>query len=1017
MKGNKKKGRDSMIYRIQKNLHNDFKIFELNKLAPRAYAIPYSSRDTLASTGYADERYSSDMVDVLNGEWDFKLYKSISDLPDRFDSLKTKFKTIRVPADWQREGFLPPVYLNCNYEFKTEEPGIPEDMPVGVYRRFLEIGDLTKTHILSFLGVSNNLSLYVNGTFVGYSEGSHNTAEFDLTPFLQEGKNELLLVSFKWCNGTFLECQDMFRDNGIFRDVLFYRYDGAFIRDFEALPRKEDKGYALDVNVWISGETTKAVLKAELRDKNGKTLKKAAVPAEGETSIRFEALKVKEWNPELPTVYELYLTLETPAHAHTVRTVTGFKTVEIKGPVFYFNGAPIKMKGVNHHDTTMLGGYVMTPADLEKDVRLMKELNCNAVRTSHYPPDPYFLTLCDVYGLYVIDEADIETHGCGEMGDFSRISKQAKWASHYLDRVQRMYYRDRSHVSVTMWSLGNESGGYKCQDVCYKWLKTVTPIPVHYESVIHTSRMHYDVISEMYTSTEDIERMMKGKRVRELDGRKWVCKEYSKYPFYLCEYAHAMGVGPGNLAEYVDLFYKWDVSMGGCIWEWADHTVYHEDGKYRYTYGGDHGEKEHDGNFCVDGLMYADRRLHTGAKEMKAAYRPLRANIEGEKRYRIENTNRFRDSSYIGVHWVLRENGIETDSGDLKLKIAPMEAKDVKIPHKDFDPAKDAHLNFIYTDLETGHEIAVEQLTLNDVPYEYDIEIGQKIGLERESDTLKVTTENGRVVFDMLTGEMTSYEVNGLELLTSEPVARRGLAANLYRALIDNDAANRDKWKAAGLNNLKSELEDVAAGLSGDGVYVSTHIVLKAGRKKAYTLFINYNITSLSAIEVTASFVPHDGALVDVPRYGLTLALNRQFDYVKYYGRGTAENMPDFKLQSPVGIYADKVENMREKYVFPQESGMHCDAKWIELSDGRGAALKFFADESFNFSVKHFTQEALDAARHEEDLRDMNMTYLTLDAVTRGIGSSSCGPDTREEYRLTDRDGYEFSFTMIPEVQ
>ena len=1007
-----------MNYKINKTLHGTFTVFEKNKLAPRAYAVPYASEKTLKKTPLEKERYSSDMVDLLSGTWDFKLYKSIHDLPDKLDSLKVKFKSIKVPADWQREGFLPPVYLNTRYEFKNMEPEVPADMPVGVYRRFFDVDDLEKTYIVSFLGVSNNLSLYVNGKFVGYSEGSHNTAEFDVSPYLSLGKNELILVSFRWCNGTFLECQDMFRDNGIFRDVLLYRYDKAYIWDFEALPEKTGEKYALNVKIWPQGDFAGKKVSAKLVDAKGKTVAEAIADAAELTEIRFEDLDVKEWNPELPTTYTLYLTLEAGKKSMTVRTLTGFKTIEIKDAVFYFNGQPVKFKGVNHHDTTLMNGFAMTHEDLIKDIKLMKSLNVNAVRTSHYPPDPFFLTLCDLYGLYVVDEADIETHGCWEFGDVSYISKQAKWVKHYLDRVRRMYYRDRSHVSVTMWSLGNESGGYKCHDACYKWLKeTGTQNPVHYEGVVNTARMHYDVISEMYTSTEQIEQMMKGKRVRELDGRKWVCKEYSKFPFFLCEYAHAMGVGPGNLEEYWDLIYDWDISMGGCIWEWADHTVYHENGKYRYTYGGDHGEKEHDGNFCVDGLMFADRRLHTGAKEMKAVYRPLRASVSGNKLYCIENTNRFRASDYIGIRWILKENGIETDAGTLKTNIPPMGAECFEIRHKDFDPDKDAHLNFIYTDLETGEEIASEQLTLNDVPYEYDIEIGQKIGLSRDADTLRVTTENGELTFDMLTGELTSYVVNGAELLAETPALNRGFHANLYRALIDNDAANRDKWKAAGLNSLKPELTDIACGLSPDGVYVATSLTLRAGRKKAYTLFINYNITSLSAVEVTASFVPLEDAVVDTPRYGLTIELSRALDYVSYYGRGEAENMPDFKAQALIGIYSDRVENMREKYVFPQESGMHCDTKWLKLDNGKGVSLKFYAETSFNFSVKHFTQEALDAARHEEDLKDMNITLLSLDAATRGIGSSSCGPDTREEYRLTDPDGYEFSFTMIPEVQ
>ncbi|MCH5198738.1 MAG: hypothetical protein J1E34_07515 [Oscillospiraceae bacterium] len=1010
-----------MIYRISKTLHKNFNVFEKNKLPPRAYAIPYSEKNVLAEISYADERYSSDIVECLNGEWDFRLYKSIGDLPDALNSDKVKFGKLEVPSDWQRKGLLPPVYLNCPYEFDTMEPEIPKDMPVGVYRKFINIENEEKTYIISFLGVANNIALYVNGNFAGYSEGSHNTAEFDITPLLKKGENELLAVSFKWCNGTFIECQDMFRENGIFRDVLLYKYDIAYIYDYEINTEKTENGYSLKLSVFSKGNLDGGKIDVELKDTNGKTVCNASVPAEEKTELLFENINATEWNPEIPTVYEMYITLSCCENAMTVRNITGFKTIEIDKNIFKFNCAPIKMKGVNHHDSNLYKGYVMTHEDLENDIKLMKKLNVNAVRTSHYPPDPYLLTLCDIYGLYVVDEADIETHGCNDMaGDFHYISKQAKWIKHYVDRVRRMYYRDRNHPSITMWSLGNEAGGHKCQDACYKFLKeTGTKIPVHYESVVHTKRFHYDVISEMYTSTEEIELMMKGKRKRGLNGAKEkICKEYSDYPFFLCEYCHAMGVGPGNLEEYWDLFYEWDNSMGGCIWEWADHTVYHPQPdkkyKYLYTYGGDHGEKKHDGHFCVDGLMYADRSLHTGAKEMKVVYRPIRASLAGEKLYCFENTNRFKDSKYIDINWLLLENGVKIDEGKVNADIAPMQAQCVEINHKDITDEKDYHINFIYTDKETGEEIAVEQITLNDVPYEYDIEIGQKISAQSENGIVTVKFENGECVFSGKTGELTSYVVNGKELLAENA----GFAPNLGRAYIDNDAKNLERWEKAGLNKLKKTLKSFNVSLDDAEVIIDSVFALKANRKELYEVKISYVISSLGAIEVYSELqVTALEAETDIPRFGLMIELDRGFENAEYYGRGEAENMPDFKAQAPVGIYSDKIENMREKYVYPQESGMHCDAKWIRLTDESGNALNVYSNDSFNFSLRHFTQNLLNSAAHEEDLRDMNITLLSLDGATRGIGSSSCGPDTRAEYRLNALEGYNFSFTLIPEIK
>ncbi len=1007
-----------MKYKILKNIHNNFSVFEKNKLSPRAYAIAFSDFEALNGTCFKKERYSSDMVTVLSGEWNFRFYKSIKDVPDNLDTGKTRFDTVCVPSDWQRTGYQEPVYLNCPYEIKTIAPTIPEDMPVGIYRKTVNIENLCAKHIISFLGVSNNLSLYVNGKFVGYSEGSHNTAEFDITALLNEGTNEIVVVMFKWCNGTFLECQDMFRENGIFRDVLLYNYPENYLYDFETITEKTENGYNLTVKTLL-GENKACKIIARIFDKEKKLIAEKEV--NGEEEILFTDLDVKEWNAEIPVCYALYLTVIADGkEAMSVRQFIGFKTIKIENGVFFVNDRPIKVKGVNHHDTDLYKGYSMSLEDMERDIRLMKELNVNGVRTSHYPPDPYFITLCDINGLYVIDEADIETHGCGEMfDDMDKISHDLKWAKHYVDRVKRMYFRDRNHPSIIMWSLGNEAGGYKCHDKCYKFLKsTGTPIPVHYEGVVRTKRFHYDVISEMYTSTEEIEAMIKGKRIREYDDVKYLCREYSKYPFYLCEYAHAMGVGPGNLEEYWDLFYKWDNSMGGCIWEWADHAVYHDENdkkyKYKYTYGGDHGEKQHDGHFCVDGLMYADRRLHTGAKCMKVVYRPVRAEYKGDGIFTFTNTNRFRDSSYIEAKYVYQINGETVISGKFDLDIAPMMSKNVKFSGVLPEEGKDCYINFTYTDKETGLEIALEQVELSVSDCEYDIEIGNKISAESENGILTVVYDNGKAVFDGTTGELISYVVNEKEILNTSPSEEKGFNANLSRAFIDNDARMLEKWKEGGIDKLKKSLVEFSASVEDGEIVVDALYVLKFKRKAMYSWLIKYVISSLGAMEIKTVLKKLDSeAVTDIPRFGLTLELDRSFDTAEYFGRGEAENMPDFKAQSPVGIYSAKIADMYEPYVFPQENGMHCDTRWLKLTDGENT-VAIYGDKPFNFSVHHQTQSAINKAQHQEDVKDMNTTYLTIDGFTRGIGSSSCGPDTREEFRLNADKIMEYSFTIIP---
>ncbi len=1006
-----------MKYTVKKNLHSDFSVMEIGKLPGRAYFIPYESKEKLKFTDIFNERYNSGMVEILSGDWDFKFYKKASAMPDIIDTKKIRFDTVHVPSVWQRTGYLPPVYLNCPYECKTKAPEVPADMPAAMYRKMITLDTVADTEIISFLGMSSNLSLYVNGMFVGYSEGSHNTAEFDITSLLHAGENEIIVLSWKWCNGTFLEAQDMFRENGIFRDVYLTHCEKTYLNDFQINSEKTENGYNVAVDCNVEGNTENVIVKASLILK-GETVAEAQVEAEKNCVIDFGTLDVIEWNAEIPTVYELYITLENAdGEIMTVRNITGFKTIEIKDAVFYFNGQPIKIKGINHHDTNQYRGYAMTLEDMKQDVEIMKSLNVNSVRTSHYPPDPFFNILADVYGLYIIDEADIETHGCGEMfDDVNHLSKNLKWAPRYVDRVARMYMRDRNRASIIMWSLGNESGGYQCHDKCYEWLKnTGTKIPVHYEGVVRTKRFAYDVISEMYTDTYSMEAMLEGKRKEIRDGNVFTSKMYRSKPFYLCEYCHAMGVGPGNMEEYWDIIYASDSFMGGCVWEWADHTVYHDgDGyPYRYTYGGDHGEKQHDGNFCVDGLMYSDRRPHTGALEMKECYRPVRTSLVSDKLYCFENTNRFRATNYLTAKWELLENGECVESGELNFNIAPMSAQCIEVNHKDIDETKDAHINFVWFDGE--QKVAVEQIILNDVPYEYDIEIGSRIGVISDAGIVTINFENGEAKFDARTGELTDYTVNGTSLLNTVPAEFKGLQPNVFRALIDNDARQRDKYYKAGLDKIKTELNTFDVHVDDGEIKVFADYILKGKNKALYGATVQYTFSSLGAVEVEANLrVVGKNAPLTIPRFGVMAELPADFRNVRYYGRGTAENMPDFKIQSPVGIYEAKVEDMFEPYVFPQDSGNHGDTKWLEITNAEGKGVKIFAEDRFSFSIHPFTQNAIQKAKHQEDLCDMNTTVLSLDGWVRGIGSSSCGPDTREEYTKSAADGFTLKFTIIP---
>ena len=987
-----------MRYTINTTNYRDFDTLEVNREPARAYAVPYSSLDSLRQTPFSAERESSDLVQVLSGEWDFRYYADLSELPAVLDTDSAAFDKVHVPSTWQRTGYENPAYINCPYAFDERPPLLPEKMSCGVYRRFFTVTDTDKVHLLSFLGVIACIDLYINGAFVGYGEGAHNTSEFRIDPYIHEGENELVAVVHKWSTGTFLECQDMFRENGIFRDVLLYTLPQNYISDYELVTEKTADGYDLTIRTDVCGAGKVEALLV----KDGAVFAKASANA-GE-AIELKGLDVSEWSAEIPNVFEVYLTLVADGKAcMTLRQYAGFRHIDIVGHVFYFNGQKIKCKGVNHHDTHPTRGYALTFDDLEKDVRLMKQFNVNTVRTSHYPPDPRFLTLCDLYGLYVVDEMDVETHGCGcwPHENIDLISHDPKWIPRYLDRVKRMYMRDRSHPSVLMWSLGNEAGGYACQDACYAYLHEVCPaIPVHYEGVCRNDRVAYDVVSEMYTH-DDV--------MRRIRDRKHEKKEYAEKPFFLCEYCHAMGVGPGALEEYWELFYSDDIFMGGCIWEWADHAVLHPDG--RYTYGGDHGEWRHDGNFCVDGLFYPDRTPHTGAREMQAVYRPVRAEYVGGNLFCFTNTNRFRSSGYLTITCSMKIGGSEVWTKTLKPDIPPCGKLEVAFDLPQIDG--DCLFDVVYTDSDAF--VAAEQIVLREqIPA---IPIGSGVTLDETPDTATFRFDGGELAFCKACGAWTDYTVGGKELLHADPVGGKGLRPNLYRALLDNDPAVQWKWLSARLHDMAVIPTGFTCGVE-DGVgEAEATFSLEGGGCRIFDLTVRYVISGDGSLLVRASISPvgNQEAISDLARFGFALELPADMRDVTYYGRGIYENMPDFKVQSPIGLYDTDVASLQEPYIKPQDNGNHCDTRFVELRRADGTGVRVDAvDKAFCFNARPFTQKLLCGAKHREDLHDEGTTVLEIDGFVRGTGTASCGQDTLPQYRVDASRGLSFAFCISP---
>lgn len=1011
-----------MKYTLQKKNYRNFKIFRDNITEPRAYFIPYSQLDVLRNTDVRQERYSSDMVTCLSGEWDFKFYQHSAKVPDTMDTSYVRFDKVTVPSTWQRTGYMEPVYLNCPYEFQVTPPGIPEDMTAGIYRKKFEIENTDKKYILSFLGAANNIEVYLNGAYIGYSEGSHNTAEFDITDKIVNGTNELVVLMFRWCNGTFLECQDMFRETGIFRDVLLTAYDKSYIYDYCVSSVKNGDKYDMTCDVEVPSYGEGCTVKVSLYDGDREVVS-AEQKASQKMKFKFDGLSVTEWNAEVPYLYTTFITLyRNGEEVMSLRSYTGFKTVEIIGNVFYFNGRKIKFKGVNHHDSHPVTGYAMSHADLEKDIKLMKELNVNAVRTSHYPPDPFFITLCDIYGLYVIDEADIETHGAWEVcnQDDNGISHDIKWQHHYVDRVMRMYKRDRSHTSVTMWSLGNEAGGYKCQDKCYEYLKSQgTPIPVHYEGVVRTKRIAYDVCSEMYTHQDNVKLIAEGKyKGCYKGGTKLGQKIYSEKPFFLCEYVHAMGVGPGAMEEYWELFYKHDNLMGGCIWEWVDHAVYHapDDPKYpyQYTYGGDHKEKRHDGNFCVDGLMYPDRTPHTGALQMKEIYRPVRVSCKEGNIFAFTNTNRFRNASYLSMKWILERNGVAYDKGTINLDIEPEQTMEVEIDYKEINTDNDFIITFICCDGD--REISREQIVLNDVEVSYELYKTGRIAVESDGSKVKVKFDGGEVVFRAESGNLVSYKKGCKEYINQKPAGGvKGFMPYVFRAPLDNDRQKTEKWERLGLDDIKVVSDGLEVCFDGNCACVVALFTLKGKKQDLFECIVNYKISPIGEMRVTAMLNKVIDEKIDLPRFGMTVELPGDFTEVEYYGRGARENLPDFLAQAPVGIYKSTVHEMHEPYIYPQDNGEHCNVKWLDVSDNAGHSLRVYAEGRFAFNIHDYTPENLYKAKHQEDIVTVDSTILTVDGYVRGTGTGSCGPNTLSKYEIEEDSMLIYEFTVVTE--
>lgn len=972
-----------MIYSIDRENYHRFDVMQKNKLPARSYLIPFSTRELADSVDILDKRYGSDKVRCLNGTWDFKFYPQPKEIPFAFNTDAEEFETIDVPSCWQFRGYDRPFYVNTRYQFPFDPPQIPMEEQVkktfciagsdygikprwqtpvdeynfvGIYRKTVFIDTLDKIRILSFLGVASCIDLYINGSFAGYSEGSHNTAEFDISGYLHPGENEVLVVVHRWCTGTYLECQDMLRNNGIFRDVLLYELDKKDFWDVEFRTQKKDNAYTVTVKAVLSGHCDVNFTLSG----HGISLEQTVTTRDFVAVAEFAVGDPMQWTAETPNLYDLYL--EIPNSCIKLRV--GFKDIQIKKDVFTLNGNKLKLKGVNHHDTSCTNGYYLTPEEIQWDVQICKEYNMDTIRTSHYPPDPMLLEWCDELGIYVVDEADLETHGAFTQQfppNFHTITHDPKWENRYLERVQRLYERDKNHACILMWSLGNEAGGYRNTDAMYNWLKARTDIPVHYESVIHSKRIAYDVGSEMYPPVQKVEQVGRHRRKQ---------KQLNNRPYFLCEYAHAMGVGPGAVEEYWEQIYRYDNLMGGCVWEMVDHAVLHEDGSY--TYGGDHGEWEHDGNFCVDGLFYPDRSPSTGAKLIRHIYRPIRvSHVEG-CRYKIFNTQAFTDAWNYELRFVYPDGREVVE----QVSVPPLSERIVELPDC---PMGETTITVVVTDTRTGVQVSREQLIFH-LPVRHKIPVtGVRPDWVDVCDGKVMITKHGKT--------MTADRCSTL----------------LFRVPTDNDRSFALK---TAMDDYLCQRETVESVLVRDDKLVIRYSI--ACRSQKFVCTDTYEsceegILLTSQLQCTAG-----GG--NLPRFAKVFRLDSSFDHVTYYGRN-GESYCDMKEHTQVETVHCKVADMVEPNIKPQESGNRCDCTFAAVSDGVDSITFTAVDTTFELGIKPYSDwELMDMKHREDEVR--TGTYVAISTFQMGIGTGSCGPATLPQYCYSAKNAYELRFII-----
>lgn len=993
----------------------DTHILQVNREAARAYYIPYCDEQAAQKR----KRGHSPYYQTLNGTWNFQYHHNVHHVNEPFYEVSadvSAWDRLFVPSAWQMNGYDQIQYTNVRYPIPCDPPFVPDENPAGLYVKDFEVSGAwqSKEKYIVFEGVNACFYLWINGQFVGYSQGSRIPAEFNITAHLVPGRNRVAVMVLKWCDGTYIEDQDAWRFSGIFRDVYLLARETAHIRD--VFNKQQFSADYQHVKLTSEIETTGAVqVSAELRDASNHIVASGEAVIDGQGAIELQLEQPKLWNAETPDLYHLLLR----AGEEILCLQVGFRDVSTHEGVFRINGQPVKLKGVNRHDFHPTLGPTIPTDHMIRDLHLMKAHHINTIRTSHYPNDPRFLELCNELGFYIVDEADLECHGITAMGEwpesFHFLSKHPDWQAAYVDRIERMVERDKNQPSVIMWSLGNESGYGENHMTMARWARTRdTSRPVHYEGAAHiyhgpedTSSL--DVESRMYASVEET--------------AAYGADDTKTKPFFLCEYSHAMGNGPGDLKDYWDVIYQYPKLMGACVWEWIDHGILTEtsDGEKFYAYGGDFGEAPHDGNFCVDGLVYPDRKPHIGLLELKQVIAPVRFDAIDLSKGQLRITNRydFITLNHLGLHWKLEQEGTLLQQGQIwQLEAGPHQTQDIVLPYE--YPANGAETVLTLSCWNNqpadwhaiGSVAAFAQFPLpaaGTVSTPAEPPCTEKLHVFEKDGVLAISGLHFRHSFDMTRGSFTQLTLNEVKLIT-EP-----LQFSVWRAPTDNDRNIRATWESQGFRAAKTKCYNCTWQLAQDEQSVTIEADLALGSYTSKPILQGTaKWTVLATGKILLQFSGHVSEQVThLPRFGLQVSQPEGSEAVSYYGYGPYESYIDKRQSAMLGKYTTTVDDMFENYIKPQENGSHYGTKWASVTSELGVGLRFSAPLPFSFNAAHFTAEDLTSTTHRHLLQKRKETIVHLDHKMGGVGSNSCGPELLPQYRF-DAKTFDFEIHLEP---